>query len=148
VFFIFVQIISAIGTINGTETTVLNKKRFEIMPRIVFLNEFNTSFILWYPLCRLVRTIGILGPLQLDLEPLHSNLESVHGPDGRLGAGGIVKADKAKAFALVGGAVNEDLGADNVAKGEEHLHELCISELLGQVVDEQVAPFRSTDGTS
>jgi hypothetical protein len=104
-------------------------------------------FILLYPVCHLVRTIGILRPFELDLEPLHSNLEAVHGPDGRLGAGGIVKADKAKAFALVGGPVNEDLGADDVAKGEEHLHELRVSELLGQVVDEQVAPFRSTDGT-
>jgi len=97
---------------------------------------------------RLVGFGGIPGLLELDLEPLHADLEAVHGPDGGLGAGGIVKADKAKAFALVGGAINEDLGADDGAKGEEHLHELGIAKLLGQVVDEQVAPFRTAHRTS
>ena len=36
-------------------------------------------------------------------------MESVHGLDGRLGAGGVVEADEAEALALVGGAVDEDL---------------------------------------
>ena len=101
-------------------------------------------FLIYY----LVWPVSILGPLQLDLEPLHPNLESIHGANGSLGASGIVKADKAKAFALVGSTVYEDLGADNIAKGEEHLHELRIPKLLGKVVDEQVAAFGSADGAS
>lgn len=48
-----------------------------------------------------------------------------------------------EALALVGGAVNEDLGGDDVAKRDEHLHELGVAKLLGQVVDEEVAAFRS-----
>lgn len=48
-----------------------------------------------------------------------------------------------EALALVGGAVNEDLGGDDVAEGYEHLHELAVAELLGQVVDEEVATFGS-----
>ena len=37
---------------------------------------------------------GILGPLQLNLEAFHSNLESIHGLDGCLGAGRIVETDE------------------------------------------------------
>lgn len=48
-----------------------------------------------------------------------------------------------KAFTLVGRPVDEDFGGDDVAKREEHLHELAITELLGQVVDEQVAALGS-----
>ena len=79
------------------------------------------------------------------LESLHSDLESVHGPDGCLCTGRIIKADEAEALALVGGPVNEHLGADHVPEGQEHLHQLSVPKLLGQVVDEQVAPLRSTD---
>ena len=41
---------------------------------------------------RSVRAIGVFGPLQLHLEPLHADLESVHGLDGGLRAGRVVKA--------------------------------------------------------
>ena len=58
-------------------------------------------------------------------------MESVHGLDGRLGAGGVVEADEAEALALVGGAVDEHLGADHVAEREEHLHQLGVAKLLG-----------------
>lgn len=44
-----------------------------------------------------------------------------------------------KAFALVGCSIDEDFAAYDVAKGQEHLHELCIAKLLRQVVDEQIA---------
>ena len=44
-----------------------------------------------------------------------------------------------EALALVGGTVDVDLGADDVAKGHKHLSQLCVPELLGQMVDEQVA---------
>ena len=55
----------------------------------------------------------------------------------------LITSQLTEALALVGGAVNEDLGRDDVAKRYEHLHELTIAELLGQVVDEEVAAFRS-----
>lgn len=41
-----------------------------------------------------------------------------------------------EAFTLVGGPIDENLGRYDVAKGDEHLHELTISKLLRQVVDE------------
>ena len=80
-----------------------------------------------------------------NLQALHPNLESVHGLDGRLGAGGVVEADEAEALALVGRPVDEHLRADHVAKGEEHLHELGVAKLLGQVVDEEVAALGAAD---
>lgn len=46
-------------------------------------------------------------------------------------------------FALVSGTVDKDFGGDDVTKRKEHLHELSVSELLGQVVDKQVAAFGS-----
>lgn len=48
-----------------------------------------------------------------------------------------------EAFTLVGGPIDENLGGYDVAKGDEHLHELTVSKLLRQVVDEQVAAFGS-----
>ena len=59
----------------------------------------------------------ILGSLQLNFESFHSNLETIHGLNSCLCTGGVIKADKAEALALVGGAVNEDLAADNIAEG-------------------------------
>lgn len=48
-----------------------------------------------------------------------------------------------KALALTSGAVHVDLGTDDVTKRHEHLSEFSITELLWQVVDEQVTTFRS-----
>ena len=48
-----------------------------------------------------------------------------------------------KTFALVGGPVHIDFGADNCAKWEEHLGEFMVTKLLGQVVDEEVAALRA-----
>lgn len=53
-----------------------------------------------------------------------------------------------EAFALIGGSIDEDFGTDDVAKGEKHLHQLRIPKLLRQVVDEQVATFRSRNRTT
>lgn len=44
---------------------------------------------------RSVRAIGVFGPLQLHLEPLHAYLEAVHGLDGGLCAGRVVEAHEA-----------------------------------------------------
>ena len=70
----------------------------------------------------LVWTTSVLGPFQLNLKSFHSNLKSIHSLNSGLGTGLIVEADEAKAFALIGGSVNEDLRADNIAKRKEHLH--------------------------
>lgn len=44
---------------------------------------------------RSVRAIGVFGPLQLHLEPLHAYLKAVHGLDGGLRAGRVVEAHEA-----------------------------------------------------
>lgn len=44
---------------------------------------------------RSVWAIGVFGPLQLHLEPLHADLEAVHGLDGGLRAGRVVEAHEA-----------------------------------------------------
>ena len=84
----------------------------------------------------------------MNFKSFHPNLESIHGLNSRLCTGGVIKTDEAEAFALVGGSVYEDFGADDVPEGEEHLHELSISKLLGKMVDEEIAALRSTDGTT
>lgn len=48
-----------------------------------------------------------------------------------------------EALALVGDTINEDLGADDLAKGHEHLGEFSIAKLLRQVVDEEITTFWS-----
>lgn len=42
-----------------------------------------------------VRSVGILWPLQLDLQPLHAYLKTIHGLDSRLGTGRVIEAHKA-----------------------------------------------------
>lgn len=53
-----------------------------------------------------------------------------------------------EALALVGGAVNEYLGADDVTEGKEHLHQLRVAELLRQVVNEEVATLGARNGAT
>ena len=43
---------------------------------------------------RLVRSVGVLGPFELNFESLHSNLEAIHRLNGRLSTGRIVETDK------------------------------------------------------
>lgn len=43
-----------------------------------------------------------------------------------------------EAFALVGGSVNKHFSRNDIAKGQEHLQHLRVTELLRQVVDEDV----------
>jgi len=91
----------------------------------------------------LVRSVDLPWFLQLDLQPLHPDLETIHRLYRSLSRCGIVKTDKAKALALVSRAVNKHLWADDVAKGEKHLHQFCIAKLLWQVVDEEITPVRA-----
>lgn len=53
-----------------------------------------------------------------------------------------------KTFALIGGAINEDLAANHVAKREKHLHQFSVSKFLWQVVNEEVAALGPRYGAS
>jgi len=48
-----------------------------------------------------------------------------------------------KTLALVGGTIHEYLGGNYIAKGQEHLHQLIVSKLLREMVDEEIAAFRT-----
>jgi len=98
--------------------------------------------------CSSVGPIDVPWLLQLDFQPFHPDLETVHSLDRCLCRSWIVKADKAETFALISCSVNEHLGADNVAKWKKHLHQLSISKLLGKVVDEEVTAVRTGYGTA
>ena len=101
----------------------------------------------WFQQFDLIGAASVLGSLELNLQPLHSDLEAIHGLDGGLGTRLVVETDEAEALALVGGPVYEDLAADDVAEGEEHLHQLRVSKLLRQMVNEEVAAIRTTQRT-
>lgn len=49
-------------------------------------------------------------------------------------------------LALVSSAIDEDLATDHIPERNEHLHQLCITKLLRQVVDEEIAALRPRDG--
>ena len=72
----------------------------------------------------LVRFAGVLGPLELNLEPFGTDLESVHGLNGALGRERVVETDEPKTLAETGVLVYEDLGADDGAERLEHLNEI------------------------
>ena len=61
---------------------------------------------------------------------------------------GIFKGRLTETFALICGPVNEDFGANDVAEGQKHLHQLGVSELLRQVVYEEVTALRSRNGAA
>lgn len=44
-------------------------------------------------------------------------------------------------FAEVGLFVDENFGRNHVSEGQKHLQQVLVSELLRQVVDEQVGPL-------
>jgi len=46
-------------------------------------------------------------------------------------------------LALIGGTVNIHFGADDVAKGQKHLRQFGVAELLRQMIDEEIATFRT-----
>lgn len=48
-----------------------------------------------------------------------------------------------KTLALVCGTIHEHLGGNDIAKGQEHLHQLIVSKLLREMVDEEIAAFRT-----
>merc|ERR550532_475201 len=56
-----------------------------------------------------VRTVGVPGLLQLHLQPLHPDLETIHRLYRSLSRGWVVEADEPKALALVGRPVDKHL---------------------------------------
>lgn len=68
-------------------------------------------------------------------------MKAIHGLDGGLGTGWIVKTNKPKTLALIGGTVHKNFGRDNSSEGQECLYEFCIPKLLRQVIDEEVTAF-------
>jgi len=53
-----------------------------------------------------------------------------------------------KAFAQVRLFVNEYFCGDDIAKGHEHLHEVLVTELLRQMIDEQVGSVGTCHNTT
>lgn len=70
-------------------------------------------------------------------------MEAVHGLYGRLGRGSVVVGDETEAFREVCLFVDEDFGRDHVAERQERGCEIRVGELLGKVVDEEIATFRA-----
>lgn len=63
----------------------------------------------------------------------------VVSPAGRQAGGkGRPRRLLTKTLALVGGPIHKHLGRDDVAEGQEHLCQLRVAKLLGEVVDKQV----------
>jgi len=48
-----------------------------------------------------------------------------------------------EALALISGSVDVDFSADDVSEWKEHLSQFRVSELLRQVVDEEIASLRT-----
>lgn len=51
-------------------------------------------------------------------------------------------------FTLIGGPIDKHLRANHVAERQEHLHQFRVAKLLRQMVDEEVATFRTGDRTA
>ena len=94
----------------------------------------------------LVRPVRLFGLLQLNLETFRPHLKPVHGLDGTLGGYRVVKRDKPETFAEIGDFVDEDLGADDGAKGGKHLHKVRVRHIVREVVDEEVAAIGTCGG--
>ena len=88
-----------------------------------------------------VGSVSIFGPFELNLESFHSNLESVHGMNGGLSRGRVVKGNKSKTFGLIGCSINEYFGTDYISEWKEHLYQFSITKFLWKVIYEQITPF-------
>lgn len=67
----------------------------------------------------------------------------MHRLDSSLRRGGIIVGDEAEALGQVGLFVDKHLGRDDAAKWHEGGRQVGVGKLLWQVIDEQVAPFRT-----
>lgn len=72
----------------------------------------------------------------------------MHGRYGLLGGLSVVERHETEALGHVRVLVYEHLGRDDGAEWEERGRQVGVGELLGQVVDEQVAAVRSWNNGS
>ena len=93
----------------------------------------------------LVRLASVLGSLELNFQPLCPDLKPVHGLNGALSRERVVVAHKSEALAEICVFVDEHLGADDAAKRLEHLDQVHVLHVVREVVDEQIAAFRTWD---
>ena len=93
----------------------------------------------------LVWLASVLGPLELNFQPLCPDLEPIHGLNGTLSRERIVVAHEPEALAKICMFVDEHLGADDAAKRLEHLDQVHVLHIVREVVDEQIAAFRTWD---
>lgn len=70
-------------------------------------------------------------------------MEAVHGLYGGLGGGSVVVRDETETLGEVRLFVYEHFGRDHVAEREEGRRQICVCELLREMVNEQVAAFRA-----
>lgn len=73
--------------------------------------------------------------------PSHTPHSRVQGAGWAASRKGCPQQVLTKTFALVGGPIHKHLGGDDIAEGQEHLRQLRVSKLLGEVVDKQVTAF-------
>lgn len=100
-----------------------------------FINLMTGSY-LW-----LIGLGPFFGPLQLYFQPFGPDLEPVHRRDGVLGRLDVIERHKAETLGQVRLLVYEHLGGYDGTEREECRRQIGVGELLGQVVDEQVAAF-------
>lgn len=86
---------------------------------------------------------GILRALELNLQPLGADLETVHRLDGRLGRCHVVERHETEALRQVRLLIDEYLRRDDVTERHKRRGQIGVGEFLRQVIDEQIATFRS-----
>lgn len=81
----------------------------------------------------------------MHFESLGADLEAVHRLNGGLSGRAVVERHEAEALGQVGLLVDEHLGRHHMSERHEGRREIRVGEFLRQMVDEQVAAFRSLD---
>lgn len=101
----------------------------------VSLNKSRFLWLVWFG--------RVFGALELHFEPLGADLEPVHGGYRGLGGRAIVERHEPEALGQVRLFVYEHFGRNHGPEGQECRRQVRVVELLRQVVDEQVATFRT-----
>lgn len=94
-------------------------------------------------LISLVRLRGVFGAFELNLQTFSAYLEAMHRLNCRGGRIDVIKRHKAKTLGKVRLLINKHFRGDHTAEGQESRGEVRVSELLWQVINKQIATFRS-----